>query len=246
MVPGLTGQPTVFELLPPSHEVAAASILLLDFNRPPDPAFAKLPRVGNRMVCRARISSGGNTMKPLKFYPVTSVDELASPGEGKKLTLNSPALDFFTDFKATQPLVIDDSISAVVAKSLMQKTHVRLKFVLDEKGCFVGIISADDLIDRELVKKVSMGIPREQIAVTEMMTPKHLLKALDYSALTTATIADVIAALKDSGEQHCLVIDQEDHRIRGIFSASDISRSLHLPINIQEKSSFYRVFSTTV
>jgi CBS-domain-containing membrane protein len=77
------------------------------------------------------------------------------------------------------------------------------------------------------------------------MRPKKNLSTLDYNELSRATIGDVIIALKDSGQQHCLVVDKDSNKIRGIFSASDISRKLHLSIDIQEKSSFYKVFSAT-
>jgi hypothetical protein len=53
----------------------------------------------------------------------------------------------------------------------------------------------------------------------------------------------VIHHLKDSGQQHCLVVDKQANKIRGIFSASDISRKLKLPINVQDKSNFYKVFT---
>lgn len=45
------------------------------------------------------------------------------------------------------------------------------------------------------------------------------------------------------GPGSLLYVDAQTHRIRGIFSASDISRKLHLPINIQQSSDFYRVFA---
>ena len=184
-------------------------------------------------------------MKKLNLYPTTDVDDLAWPEEAVGLTLDSPALQFFTDFTVVKPLVIDASVSAVEVKQLMQKTHVRLKFVLNDSGRFVGIISADDLIDRKLVQKVSEGDRREEIELTDLMTHKRDLKALDYQEVSIATISDIIDKLKDSGAQHCLVVDRDEHKIRGIFSASDISRKLHLAIDIQDKSSFYKVFSVT-
>lgn len=184
-------------------------------------------------------------MKNLNLYPTSDVDDLAWPEEVEGLTLDSPALQFFTDFSSVKPLVIDASVSAVEAKRLMQKSHVRLKFVLNDAGRFVGIVSADDLNDRRFVQKVAEGRRREEIALTEFMTPKRDLKALDYQELSTVTISEIIDRLKDSGAQHCLVVDREEHRIKGIFSASDISRKLHLEIDIQDKSSFYKVFSAT-
>ena len=184
-------------------------------------------------------------MKRLNLYPITEVDNLAWPEEMAGLTMASPALRFFTDFTKVKPLVIDSTLSAVEVKRLMQQTHVRLKFVLNDAGQFIGIVSLDDLIDRKIVQKVSEGNRRDDIALTELMTPKTDLKALDYQEVSKASILEVVRTLKDSGEQHCLVVDLNDHKIRGIFSASDISRKLHLPIDIQDKSSFYKVFSTT-
>lgn len=184
-------------------------------------------------------------MKILNLYPTTEVDDLAWPEEMTELTTDFSALYFFTDFKKVKPLVIESTVSAVEVKRLMQKSHERLKFVLNDADQFIGIVSAEDLIDRKIVQKVSEGSKRDDIALTELMTPKRDLKALDYQEVAKASISEVIRKLKDSGEQHCLVVDRDSHEIRGIFSASDISRRLHLPIDIQDKSSFYKVFSAT-
>lgn len=184
-------------------------------------------------------------MKALNLYSATEVDDLAWPEETAGLTMDSSALHFFTDFKEINPLVIECAVSAVEGKRLMQKAHVRLKFVLNDSGQFIGIISAEDLIDRKIVQKISEGSNRDEIALTDLMRPKRDLKALDYQEVAKASISEVIRKLKDSGEQHCLVIDRDNRKIRGIFSASDISRKLHLPIDIQDKSSFYKVFSAT-
>lgn len=184
-------------------------------------------------------------MSTLKLHTVQTVDHLSTPSEPTGLTLESPALLFFTDFQKTPPLTINWDLSAIDAKSIMISTHVRLKFVTDNGGHFIGIITADSLADRKVIQKVSQGSERSEILVTDLMTCKSELKALDYDEVAKSRISDVISTLKDSGEQHCLVICQKDHEIRGIISASDISRKLHLPIFIQSASSFYRVFSAT-
>lgn len=185
-------------------------------------------------------------MKALKLYPTIEVDELAWPEEVEGLTTDSPALLFFTDFDRVKPLVVEANLSAIEVKKLMQKSHVQLKFVLDDANHFIGVVSAEDLTDRRIVQKVSEGSKREDLSITDLMTPKRDLKALDYLEVERATIGEVIDKLKDSGAQHCLVIDRRRHKIRGIFSASDISRKLHLPIDIPDKSSFYKVFSEVV
>lgn len=187
-------------------------------------------------------------MKKLDFYPTSDIDELAWPEENYDLSIDSPALLFFTDFQKNKPLVIDSTTPVLKVKELMQKEHVRLKLVTDDKKHFTGVISSDDLIERKIVQKVSEGIERHEIIVSELMIPKKNLKALDWLDIskTTTSISDVITALQNNGERHCLVLDRENHKIRGIFSASDISRMLRLDIDIQEKTSFSKVFTATL
>tara|TARA_R110001606_G_scaffold95701_1_gene211740 strand:- start:139 stop:696 length:558 start_codon:yes stop_codon:yes gene_type:complete len=185
-------------------------------------------------------------MKILDFHPTTEIDELAWPEENYDLTIDSPALLFFTDFQNNKPLVVESTSSVLNVKELMQKEHVRLKFVIDDKKHFIGVVSSDDIIERKIVQKVSEGLERAEIVVAELMTPKKDLKALDWKNISTASISDVITALKNNGERHCLVLDRENHKIRGIFSASDISRRLRLNIDIQEKTSFSKVFTATL
>lgn len=177
------------------------------------------------------------------FYMGTEIVDLASPKDQIGLSMESSALEFFTDFTKSEPLVIDSSATALEVKSQMQKEHVWMKLVLNEQGHFIGIITADDLADRVIVQKISEGFKREEILVTELMVPKRALKALDYSQVSRANIADVVAVLKDSGQQHCLVVDKGE--VRGVFSARDLSKKLHLPITIVDKSMFLKVFSAT-
>lgn len=184
-------------------------------------------------------------MKKLHLHATSEIDELEYPQDNKSLSIASPALEFFTDFKEVKPLLISASMPAVEALKLMIQNHVRFKFVVDGDGHFIGVVSADDLVERKIVMKVSEGYVREVIPVSDFMTDKKMMKALDFQEIAAAQISDVIAVLKQSGQQHCLVIDQKTHKVRGIFSASDISRKLRLPIDIQEASSFYRVFSAT-
>jgi hypothetical protein len=93
------------------------------------------------------------------------------------------------------------------------------------------------------MQRVSKNTKREDIPMAEFMILKKDLKALDYDEISKATIADVILVLKELGRQHCLVVDEDTLRVRGVFSASDISRKLHFPIDIQDPTSIYRVIS---
>lgn len=79
--------------------------------------------------------------------------------------------------------------------------------------------------------------------VTDFMHARNTLKALDYKSVENAVIGDIVETLKENGLQHCLVLDRDKHQIRGIISASDIIRKLHLPVDIMNNSSFVDIFN---
>jgi CBS domain containing-hemolysin-like protein len=182
-------------------------------------------------------------MNKLTLRPVPPVVELASPQRKSRVSLDTSALEFFTDFALVQPLMVESSVIAAQAREIMIKTHVRMQFVVDDIGRFLGIISADDLAERKIVQRVAEGYSRRDITVADLMIPKGKLMAINLEEVTRASIGDVVTLLKDFHQQHCLVIDQQAQQVRGIFSSSDISRKLRLPINIQDRSDFYRVFA---
>ncbi|WP_040916201.1 CBS domain-containing protein [Legionella tunisiensis] len=177
----------------------------------------------------------------LKTCDVNKIDHLITPDEIFEITLDSPALDIFTDFKKTEPLVIEQSLDVVTAEDLMKKTHVKLKLVLED-GEFVGTLAYSDLIGEKVMSRVHHHTQRREIYVNEIMTPRNQLKAIDFNDVQRAKVKDIVETLKNEGSQHFLVIDNTLHHIRGIFSASDIARRLHIPINISSVSTFMDIY----
>ncbi|WED43402.1 CBS domain-containing protein [Legionella cardiaca] len=176
----------------------------------------------------------------LKTYDINKIDHLTTPEEALPITLDSPALDIFTDFQKIEPLVIDESLSVVAAEDLMKKTHVRLKLVMKNDE-FVGAVAYADLVGEKMMA-LSHHTPRHQILVSDVMTPRTGLKAIAFHDLQRCRIRDVVETLKNEGKQHFLVIEEDIHHIRGILSASDIARRLHVPIDINRVSTFIDIY----
>ncbi len=176
----------------------------------------------------------------LKTCEIANVDHLITPDENYEVNLDSPALDIFTDFKKTAPLVIDQSLDVMTAEDLMKKTHVRLKLVLDGDK-FVGTLSYEDLVSEKMMAK-TRHVPRADILVAEIMTPKSQLRAIAFDDVKRAKIRDIVEALKNEGKKHFLVVDGAEHYIRGIFSVSDIARRLHVLINIDRVATFVDIY----
>ncbi len=181
-------------------------------------------------------------MKTLSLYAVEAIDHLVQPADFNDTTLNSPALSVVTDFKHTQPNMISASSAARDALEMMQQEHSKLKLVVDHDGELVGLLHIEQLSDQAIMRRVAFGSNRDDIRVADVMRPRERIKALAYQQLQHCSIADVVNTLQSSGEQHCVVIDRESHQIRGIISAHDIARRLHMPLQIQQAPTFLHIF----
>ena len=178
-------------------------------------------------------------MKNMNLITLNSIDHLVHPEEFDEISLDSSAVAVFTDFKEHKPLEIESDIPAVQAEYLMRKAHVRLKLVVDSKAELLGTISLTQLSDQNILIHQQKGLDREDIMVKHLMTPRSDIKALDYKEMMNSTIADVIETLKKDGAQHCLVVETNEHQIRGIISTSDIARRLHMPLDIETKTTTF-------
>lgn len=181
-------------------------------------------------------------MKTLALHAIDQIDHLVQPEEFQEITLKSPALDIFTDFKKHRPLMIDNQTSAIEAEREMLRSHVKMKLVVDNQKELVGLISYEDIVSQNVVKMVANGFSRSELTVDDLMTPRESIKALNYQDVERASIANLVDTLKLNGVQHCLVVDPKQHHIRGVISASDIARKLKLSISVVKAPSFADIF----
>jgi len=181
-------------------------------------------------------------MATLQLMDTDAINHLVQPEEFDDVALDSSALTIFTDFKNYHPSIIEGSIPAVEAELLMRKSHLQLVLVVDSTGEFVGTIDIEAVSDQALIPLISMGNTRNEILVSELMLPRSQVKALDFQALDHSSVADIIAVLRAQGQQHCLVVDFAKNQIRGLISTSDISRRLHIPIEITKPATFSDIF----
>tara|TARA_R110000744_G_scaffold150605_1_gene263903 strand:+ start:1559 stop:2134 length:576 start_codon:yes stop_codon:yes gene_type:complete len=181
-------------------------------------------------------------MKKLHLLNLEATDNIITPEQFEEISLASPAVEIFTDFKVHKALMIDGDTMAVTALQLMLKTHVRMNIVVAENDDFVGIISTNELSEQQIVAKLSKGIAREDILVKDLMIPKSDFHAFDYSELLRASVGDVVSTLENYQLRHCLVLDRESHHIRGVISTSDIARKLHMDLDLNVKQSFGSVY----
>ncbi len=174
--------------------------------------------------------------KVLRTRPIGAVATLARPDIDQRISLESAASEVFTDFSRTQPVVIEAEVSVADAESLMRKAHVKLVLVVAHDDEFLGMLAFRDLNGERTRHMIGQGTARADIEVRDVMVHRDEIRAVAYDEIEHARIRDVVATLTKEHCQHFLVTS--DNKIRGIFSASDIARRLHLPVDITEAPSF--------
>ncbi|WP_027859028.1 CBS domain-containing protein [Marinobacterium jannaschii] len=187
-----------------------------------------------------------------EFYPIrlqgaSEVNFLLKPErEQDKVDLRSPALGVMTDFSKISPVTIEETSGLGDALEYMKSQHVRLLLAVDGQGNFSGIVTAGDLVgDKPMAIMETHGMSRDQVQIRHIMLRKENIRALTYEQIQQSRIGDVMLTLKGSGDQHALVVDESYagvKRLRGLISASDISRLLKIRFDVMyEVKSFAEI-----
>lgn len=181
-------------------------------------------------------------MSILNLYPATTIADVCWPTGEKVIDAGSPAINLMTDFENHFAQVVSADMQVDQAEYAMRLAHVRLKIVVDHDKNFVGIVTAADIAEEEVMKHVAQGIAREELTVADFLQPRGQLMVLDYQELAQSTVHDLVETLKLRRCQHALVADKDKVHLRGIISASDIARRLHIPLALDKGSSFAGIF----
>lgn len=147
----------------------------------------------------------------------------------------SPAIEAMTDFLRVNLVTIGASESLVDANARMISRGVRLLIVSAPDDGVLGLITARDIMgEKPMQLAQSRGCKRDELRVTDLMTPIGSVDTLYLNEVLNARVIDILDALKHLGRQHILVEDVDPAtglpRVRGMFSATHIGRLLGVPV----------------
>lgn len=148
--------------------------------------------------------------------------------------IDSPAQDVFTDFKYKEPKKISPDTLSNKALEEMKNLNVKALIVIDHHEHILGLVSSRDIQG----VKAGMAAREHDVKPTEVtvkmvMTPVDQLHVLGMKDLSNARVGHIVRLLHDKGLQHLLVVEEDQsHKqtVRGIFSATRISRQLGMDI----------------
>ena len=143
--------------------------------------------------------------------------------------LDSPALDVFTDFKSKPPAYVSPHENVQSALEHMKKEGVKSLLVINPEEKIIGLISAREIQGARLgmiAQKHSVNLT--EVTVYMAMTPTEHLHTLNYKYLEGARVGHIVRVMHDKGVNYLLAVEDiaDTQMVRGIFSASRISRQL--------------------
>jgi CBS domain-containing protein len=187
-----------------------------------------------------------STYKKIETTSLAVIETIVRPQDSHKhLDMDSEAVEIFTDFQRQQPLMLEASVAIVDAEDLMKKAHVHLELVIGKDENFLGVVSLADLVSIKVTQAMAAtGLKRGELTVSDVMTYKGDMHAIEFKEFSHAKIGALVSTMESLGENHLLIVDSANKSVRGIVSASDIARRLHVSVYINERAnSFSDIFN---
>lgn len=153
----------------------------------------------------------------------------------------SSALEVMTDLRFVPAATVQAELDIESTTQKMIARGVRLLLVVDARDDVIGLVTARDLVgDRPAEVMRASQIQFQQVTVGHVMTTADSIEVIPLDDVLHARVGDVVETLKHSGRQHAMVIEEDPFggksAIRGIFSASQISRQLGIAMQQHDLS----------
>ena len=164
--------------------------------------------------------------------------------QAPRVSAESPAPPVMTDLTRGAPATIRPQAPLAGANQFMIQRGVRLLLVIDDRENVLGVITATDVLsERPMRVAAELGVRRDELAVSDVMTPAERVEVISYADVDGARVGHVLETLRRAGRQHALVVEKEGARtlVRGIISLSQIARQLG--VAVQTGGEVARTFS---
>ena len=170
--------------------------------------------------------------QPLPSHPLPAGATFEQPllPAPRRVTLDDPAYEVMTDFRMIRAITVPATVSVVHASQRMRANRVHLLLVVDEQNTMLGLITSTDIeSERPLLAMYRLGLRRDELVVSDIMTPRDRIEVIDMADVQRARVGQVVATLNAVGRQHAMVVDRDDLGrpiVRGLFAVSQLNAQL--------------------
>ncbi len=180
-------------------------------------------------------------MSQYHALPIKSIDHLLEFMHPMNLPestyVDAPATSTMFDFKYLTPPTIRAQQSINDATAEIKVYNLPFILVVNDDKQVLGVLTSDDILGEKPVQiSQERRIARHEIEASMLMRPVEKLLTINIDDLQHAKIGHVIQTLRET-KQHIILVtkidaDTQQPKIRGLFSASIISRQLDKDITL--------------
>src|SRR5258708_18111009 len=154
-----------------------------------------------------------------------------SMARGQELRSSDPAVLAVTDFTREHPVTIDPERQIDDALDDMMRMGVRALLVVRDQR-IVGLITSYDIQGErplQFLQSSTYSLHRD-IRVAHIMTPWHVLTAINWETLQTMRAGDLLQVLDHAGLTHIIVVEADragaSCMVRALVSRARLVRQL--------------------
>ncbi|MCK9504495.1 MAG: CBS domain-containing protein [Porticoccaceae bacterium] len=179
-------------------------------------------------------------------FNLASGFELAPLQQRPDITVNSPATDILLDFRIHPALTIPSKTQPQEAQDLLANSRSSLLLVVDHSGHFCGVVTEHSLSEQAIMQQASLGRRRTDLQVKDLMVPRNLILAVDYSEFCRSTAGKLVAMLKNEGVPYMVVVNSGSQEIIGVIAAAALAKLFNMDLTIAHQPSFIDIFDAVM
>jgi len=188
-------------------------------------------------------------MNDFKIIPtVDSSISCASVSDEAQVYLDSlsPAEYVVNDIKCIISQMIAPDTTIDEALTVMKLSNRKSSLYVGSGTKLLGVISGYTLVSRVVLMTANRkGVARGDLTVADVMSLAYNMPALRKSHVHKACIGDIKKTMESLGESIIQVVD-ENNKICGVISSTDISRVLHEPVYINATAHSFKDYFDVV
>lgn len=158
------------------------------------------------------------------------------------IDINSPAEYLVNDTKCVLSQMISPGTSIDEALTIMKLSNKRSVLYVGVDLKLLGVISGVTLVSRVVLMVAKRkGVARADLTVADVMNYTYKMPAIHKNQVLKARVGDIKQTMESLGVAHLQIVD-ENNKICGVISSTDISRVLHEPVYINATAHSFKDF----
>lgn len=188
-------------------------------------------------------------MNDFKIIPTVDSSISCASGSDETQTFldsHSSAEYVVNDIKCILSQMITPDTTIDEALTVLKLSNRKSSLYVGTDTKLLGVISGITLVSRVVLMTANRkGVSRADLTLADIMSLAYNMPALRKSQVHKACIGDIKKTMESLGAAHIQVVD-ENNKISGVISSSDISRVLHEPVYINATAHSFKDYFDVV